>query len=196
MANPKKFKFELNGMTFELPTKHLQTEDWSGKKLENPIIRINQAAGAALCKQYVKKMYPEVVVSVSSDSFSMGNSVSVYISDEYGAEVRKDIIEDVQSFGDQFVYGKFNGMIDMYEMRGGTVEKTDSGTQLDAGVKFLHVNNRPKHASLPDVVRMLCEMTTTEKYNFGKLSITEAVKKAKYFGANDNNINKALKMLA
>jgi hypothetical protein len=195
MANPKKFKFELNGMTFELPTKHLQTEDWSGKKLENPIIRINQAAGAALCKQYVKKMYPEVVVSVSSDSFSMGNSVSVYISDEYGAEVRKDIIEDVQDFGDQFVYGKFNGMIDMYESRP-TVEKTDSGTQLDAGVKYLTVNNRPKHASLPDVVRMLCEMTTTENYVFGKLSITEAVKKAKDFGATDNNINKALNLLA
>jgi hypothetical protein len=191
----KKFKFQLNGMTFELPTKHLQTEDWAGEKLKNPIIRINQAAGAALCKQYVKKMYPEVVVSVSSDSFSMGNSVSVYISDEYGAEVRKDIIEDVQSFGDQFVYGKFNGMIDMYESRP-TIEATDSGTQLDAGVKYLTVNNRPKHASLPDVVRMLCEMTTTENYVFGKLSITEAIKKAKDFGANDNNINKALKLMA
>jgi hypothetical protein len=195
MATAKKFKFQMNGMTFELPTKHLQTTDWAGEKLKNPIIRINQAAGAALCKQYVKKMYPEVVVSVSSDSFSMGNSVSVYISDEYGAEVRKDIIEDVQDFGDQFVYGKFNGMIDMYESRP-TVEATDSGTQLDAGVKYLTVNNRPKHASLPDVVRMLCEMTTTENYVFGKLSITEAVKKAKDFGANDNNINKALKLMA
>src|SRR6056300_1000285 len=109
----KKFKFQLNGMTFELPTKHLQTTDWSGEKLENPIIRINQTAGAALCKQYVKKMYPKVTVSVSSDSFSMGNSVSVYLSDSVGNEVDKNIVSDVQSFGDQFVYGKFNGMIDM-----------------------------------------------------------------------------------
>ena len=191
----KKFKFQLNGMTFQLPTKHLQTTDWSGEKLKNPIIRINQAAGAALCKQYVKKMYPEVTVSVSSDSFSMGNSVSVYLSDKVGNEISKNIVSDVQSFGEQFVYGKFNGMIDMYEDRDGTVEKTDSGTKMEAGVKYLTVNNSPKHASLPDVCRMLRDMTTTENYVFGKLSITEAIEKAKDYGANDNNINKALNLL-
>jgi len=191
----KKFKFQLNGMTFQLPTKHLQTTDWSGEKLKNPIIRINQAAGAALCKQYVKKMYPEVIVSVSSDSFSMGNSVSVYLSDKVGNEISKNIVSDVQSFGEQFVYGKFNGMIDMYEDRDGTVEKTDSGTKMEAGVKYLTVNNSPKHASLPDVCRMLRDMTTTENYVFGKLSITEAIEKAKDYGANDNNINKALNLL-
>ena len=191
----KKFKFKLDGMEFNLPSKHLKTTDWNGNPTK-PEISINHSAGSNLLKQYVKAKYPNVVVSVSSSTFSMGNSVDVYISDEVGNEVDKSIIEDVSAFGNQFVYGKFNGMIDMYEMREGTVEKTDSGTQLDAGVKFLHVNNRPKHASLPDVVRMLCEMTTTENYNFGKLSITEAVKKAKYFGANENNINKALKLMA
>jgi len=139
-------------------------------------------------------MYPQVTVSVSSDSFSMGNSVSIYISDEKGNEVDNNIISDVQAFGSQFVYGKFNGMEDMYEHHSKEME-TDSGTQIDAGTKFLHVQNRPKHASLPDVVRMLCEMTTTENYVFGKLSITEAVKKAKDFGANENNINKALKLI-
>ena len=190
----KKFKFQLNGMTFELPTKHLQTTDWGGKKLENPIIRMNQTATANVMKQYVKKMYPQVTVSVSSDSFSMGNSVSVYLSDEMGNEIDNNIVSDVQSFGSQFVYGKFNGMEDMYEHHSKEME-TDSGTQIDAGTKFLHVQNRPKHASLPDVVRMLCEMTTTENYVFGKLSITEAVKKAKDFGANENNINKALKLI-
>lgn len=190
----KKFKLQLNGMTFELPNKHLQTTNWNGDKLKNPIIRIDQAAGAALCKQYVKKMYPEVVVSVSSESFSMGNSVNVYISDAVGNEVRKDIIEDVQDFGNQFVYGKFNGMIDMYESRP-TIESTDGGTKLDAGVKYLTVNNRPKHASLPDVCRMLREMTTTENYVFGKLSMNEAIERVKYFGGNENNINKALILL-
>lgn len=193
--NNKKFKFQLNGMTFELPTKHIQTTNWSGEKLEKPIIRMNQTATAAVVKQYVKKMYPNVVVSATSDSFSMGNSVSIYISDEVGNEVDNNIISDVQAFGSQFVYGKFNGMIDMYEHSDKDME-TDSGTQIDAGTKFLSVTNRPKHASLPDVVRMLCEMTQTENYVFGKLSITEAIKKAKYFGANDNNINKALKLMA
>ena len=191
----KKFKFQLNGMTFELPTKHIQTENWAGEKLKAPIIRMNQTATANVMKQYVKKMYPQVTVSVSSDSFSMGNSVSVYLSDEMGNEIDNNIVSDVQSFGSQFVYGKFNGMIDMYEYSGSDIQ-SDSGTKIDAGTKFLHVQNRPKHASLPDVCRMLIQMTTTENYNFGKLSITEAVKKAKYFGANENNINKALKLMA
>ena len=191
----KKFKFQLNGMTFELPTKHLQVTDWGGKKLENPIIRMNQTATAAVCKQYVKKKYPNVTVMVSSDSFSMGNSVSIYLSDAVGNEIDKNIVEDVNSFGRQFVYGYFDGMTDMYE-HVSKDNQTDSGTQIDAGTKFLHVTNGPKHASLPDVCRMLREMTTTENYNFGKLSIGEAIEKAKYFGANENNINKALKLLA
>jgi len=191
----KKFKFQLNGMTFELPTKHIQTEDWSGKKLEKPIIRMNQTATANVMKQYVKKMYPKVTVSVSSDSFSMGNSVSVYLSDAVGNEIDKNIVEDVNRFGRQFVYGYFDGMTDMYE-HVSKENQTDSGTQIDAGTKFLHVTNGPKHASLPDVCRMLREMTTTENYVFGKLGIAEAIEKAKYFGASDNNINKALKLLA
>ena len=191
----KKFKFQLNGMTFELPPKHLQTTDWGGKKLENPIIRMNQTATAAVVKQYVKKMYPKVTVSVSSDSFSMGNSVSVYLSDAVGNEIDWNIVKDVQAFGSQFVYGSFNGMIDMYEHYDKDGQ-TDSGTKIDAGTKFLHVQNRPKHASLPDVCRMLREMTTTENYNFGMITIEEAIKKAKYFGASELNINKALKLMA
>ena len=191
----KKFKFQLNGMTFELPTKHLQTTDWSGKKLENPIIRMNQAATAAVIKQYVKKMYPKVVVSATSDSFSMGNSVSIYISDEYGAEVSPAIISDVDSFGRQFVYGRFNGMEDMYEHHSND-GVTDSGTKIDAGTKYLHVQNKPKFCSLPDVYRMLIEMTTTEKYVFGMISIEKAIEQVKGYGATESNINKALKMLA
>ena len=190
----KKFKFQLNGMTFELPTKHLQTTDWSGNKLENPIIRMNQTATASVVKQYVKKMYPHVVVSATSDSFSMGNSVSIYISDELGNEVSQSIIEDVNNFGRQFVYGQFNGMIDMYEHYSKENE-TDSGTQIDAGTKFLHVQNRPKFCSLPDIVRMLREMTTTENYVFGKISLEKAIEQVKDYGATDNNITKAIKLM-
>ena len=190
----KKFKFELEGMMFELGIKFLNRVDWNGNPLEKPIINMNHVATANVVKQYVKKKYPNVVVSSSSDSFSMGNSVSIYISDEYGREVDNDIISDVQAFGSQFVYGKFNGMIDMYEYSGKDV-KSDNGTDIKAGTKYLSVNNRPKHASLPDVIRMLVDMTTTENYVFGKLNITEAIEKAKSFGASENNINKALQLI-
>jgi len=190
----KKFKFELEGMMFELGIKFLNRVDYYGNPLEKPIINMNHVATANVVKQYVKKKYPNVVVSSSSDSFSMGNSVSIYISDEYGREVDNDIISDVQAFGSQFVYGKFNGMIDMYEYSGKDV-KSDNGTDIKAGTKYLSVNNRPKHSSLPDVIRMLVDMTTTENYVFGKLNITEAIEKAKSFGASENNINKALQLI-
>ena|SRR5210317_324714 len=189
----KKFKFKLDGMTFELPTKHIQTTDWAGNQIK-PIIRINHSAGSNLLKQYVKAKYPEVVVSVSSSTFSMGNSVSVYISDEVGNEVDESIIEDVQSFGNMFVYGKFNGMIDMFESKeSGAV--SESGTTIEGGIKYLHVQNRPKFCSLPDIVKMLREMTQTENYVYGKISVEKAIQNVKEYGATENNINKALKLI-
>lgn len=190
MATAKKFKFELNGMTFQLPMKHVQTEDYYGKKLPQPIIRMNHAATAAVVKQYVKKMYPEVIVASTSSSFSMGNSVSVYISDERGAEVSNEIISDVQAFGSQFVYGKFNGMEDMYEYSGKEIE-TDSGTTIDAGTKFLHVQNSPKFCSVPDIYRMIYDMTQTTNYVFGQISMEKAIEQVKGYGATDVQINKA-----
>ena len=193
MATAKKFKFELNGMTFQLPMKHVQTEDYYGKKLPQPIIRMNHAATAAVVKQYVKKMYPEVIVAATSSSFSMGNSVSVYISDERGGEVNNSIISDVQRFGSQFVYGKFNGMEDMYEYSG-VDGKTDSGTKLDAGTKYLHVQNKPKFCSVPDIYRMINDMMDG-KYVFGKISLEESIEQCKGYGATDNNIQKALKLM-
>ena len=191
----KKFKFQLNGMTFELPNKHLQTTNWSGEKLEKPIIRMNQTATAAVLKQYVQKKYPEVVVSATSDSFSMGNSVTIYISDEYGNEVDNSIISDVNNFGRQFVYGYFDGMTDMYE-HVSKDNQTDSGTQIDAGTKYLHVQNSPKFCSVPDIVKMLRDMTTTEKYVYGKISLEKAIENIRSYKATESNINKALKLLA
>jgi hypothetical protein len=188
----KKFKFKLNGMEFTLPMKYLKNKDWNG----NPIpaeINITQGAGSSLCKQYVKKKFPNVVVSVSSNSFSMGNSVDVYISDEFGAEVDKSIIEDVKSFGSQFVYGKFNGMIDMYESKeSGAI--TESGTKVTGNVKYLHVSNRPKFCSLPDVVKMLKDMMAGQ-YCYGKVSLEKAIENVKGYGATEANINKALALI-
>ena len=67
----------------------------------------------ALGKQVVprKKTYPQATVYTSSDSYSMGNSVNVHLTDEKGNPMPKEIIEDVKRFGEQFVYGSFNGMI-------------------------------------------------------------------------------------
>jgi hypothetical protein len=155
---------------------------------------MNQTATANVMKQYVKKMYPKVTVSVSSDSFSMGNSVSVYLSDAVGNEIDKNIVSDVNNFGRQFVYGYFDGMTDMYELvsKDG---KTDSGTQIDAGTKYLHVQNRPKFCSVPDIVRMIKDMMAGQ-YVYGPISLEKAIGEVKGYGGTQNNINKALKLMA
>ena len=188
----KKFKFKLDGMEFTLPMKYLKNKDWNGNPIQ-PEINVTQGAGSSLCKQYVKQKYPNVVVSVSSSSFSMGNSVDVYISDEYGNEVDSNIISDVKSFGDQFVYGKFNGMIDMYESKSSGA-LTESGTKITGNCKYLHVQNRPKFCSLPDVVKMLRDMMAGQ-YCYGKVSLEKAIENVKGYGATQNNIDKGIKLI-
>lgn len=189
----KKIKFVLSGIEFQLDEKFLKTKDYYGKPFSKPQIRIDHVAGANVVKQYVKKKYPNVVVSSSSSSFSMGNSVSIYISDEYGREVDDKIITNVSAFGNLFRYGRFNGMIDMYEMNSNEV-KTDNGTEIDLGVKYIHVTNRPKFCTVPDIVRMINDMMNGQ-YVFGKVSLEKAIEEVKGYGGTETNINKALKLV-
>jgi hypothetical protein len=188
----KKFKFKLNGMEFNLPIKHLKKTDWNGNPIK-PEISINHSAGSNLLKQYVKQKFPNVVVSVSSSSFANGNSTEVYISDEYGNEVDKSIIDDVKSFGDTFVYGKFNGMIDMYESKeSGAV--SESGTTITGNIKYLSVNNRPKFCTVPDIVQMIKGMMGGD-YVYGPITLEKAIDNIKGYGATTNNINKAIALI-
>jgi hypothetical protein len=192
----KKINFQLEGITFQVSDKHLQTTNWNGGLLEKPVLRINQTAAANIIKQYVKKTYPQATVYTSSDSYSMGNSVNVYLTDEKGNPMPKEMIQDVNRFGEQFVYGSFNGMIDMYEIKEG--RRSDNGTyDIDMGVKYLFVNDRPKHATLPDVYRMLSQMTSEDcPYVFGQVDLETAVRHAMSFGATQKNCEKAIAMMA
>ena len=189
----KKFKFELEGIMFELPIKFLKKVDWNGNPLKKPIINMNHVASANVVKQFVKKKYPNVVVSSSSSSFANGNSVDIYLSDEYGNGVDESIVKDVHQFGNQFVYGKFNAMIDLYEYTNYD-GKTDNGTELSSGTKYLHVQNRPKFCSLPDIVRMIKDMMTGE-YVYGPISLEKAIENVKDYGATNANVEKALQLI-
>jgi hypothetical protein len=190
----KKFKVEIAGMMFELPIKFLKRTDYYGKPLKNPIIKMNQVATASVLKQYVKKKYPNVVIASTSSSFANGCSTDVYLSDNKGNPVDDEIAKDVKSFGARFVYGYYNGMEDMYEINSGG-DISDNGTELEAGCKYLMVNNYPKFCSLPDIVKMLINMTTTETYVFGKITIENAIQKVKEYGATENNVTKALQLI-
>jgi len=68
----------------------------------------SHALAAAAIKKELKTVFPKMKVSVTSDSFSMGNSVSVSWND--GATV-----SEVEDIADKYQYGHFNGMEDIYE---------------------------------------------------------------------------------
>jgi hypothetical protein len=193
MKSPKKFKFELEGIMFELPIKFLKKVDYKGNPLPKSKIEIDHVAGASVVKQYVKKRYPEVVVSSKSDSFSMGNSVNIYVSDELGNPIDTSIVKDINRFGSQFEYGKFNGMIDMYEHSDLEIS-TDNGTVIDAGVKYFHCNNRPKFGTVADTVRMLCDYQAG-KYVGGARNLAESIKEILRYGITQSTIDKALKLI-
>lgn len=190
----KKIKFVLGGITFELPEKFLVKTDIFGKPLKNPKIYMSHVASASVVKQYVKKKYPKVVVSASSESYSGGCSARIYLSDEKGNGVSESIVKDVNLFKSQFVYGKFDGMYDVYEYdwKEGS---TDNGTIIEAGVKYFFVENRPKFGTLPDCVRMLKEMTTTTQYVFGMISLENAIDRLRGYKISESTIEKAVKLL-
>lgn len=68
----------------------------------------SHAAAAKAIREELKKEFPGVSFSVTSESFSMGNSVHISWTD--GA-----IREQVEKFTGKYQYGHFDGMTDMYE---------------------------------------------------------------------------------
>jgi hypothetical protein len=189
-----KLNIRLNGVDLKIDEKHIQRADYSGQPLEKPVIRFNHVAAASLMKQYVKAKYPQLTVSVSSSSFAGGNSVDVYLSDAIGNAADREVAREIDNFGQMFVYGQFNGMDDMYELKEDRKMEL-SGYILSADCKYLHVNNRAKHASVPDVCRMLVEMTKTENYVFGQVDLETAALHAHRFGASQKDIAKAIQLL-
>ena len=192
-----KVQFQLQGVEYSLPVKHLETTYYNGGLREKPILRINQTAAANIIKQYVKKTFPQATVYTGSDSYSMGNSVNVYLTDERGNPMPKEVLNNVKDFAEQFVYGSFNGMIDMYEMKEGGRVSDNGAFDIEMGVKYMFVNDRPKHATLPDVYRMLRNMTSEDcTYIFGQVDLETAIGHAMSFGATKRNCEKAIAMMA
>jgi len=196
MSKSNKTQFTIEGMSFSLTNRHVNTTSYDGTPLEQTQLKMNHSAAASVIKQYVKKQYPTVTCFVSSSSFSMGNSVDVHLTDEFGNPAPKEVLSDVKSFGNLFVYGSFNSMEDIYEHKSNRDFNTPEGYRIDAGVKWLTVTGKPKHASLPDVYRMLSDMTSADcTYVFGQVDIPTAVQHAISFGASIKNCDKAIEMM-
>ena len=188
-----KIKFAMEGFQFELPSKCLRTTDWNGNQI-TPYIYLSAKHVASIVKQFVKMKYPSVVVAATSQVYSGGDSVDVYVSDERGNGVEESIYKDIDRFADLFQEGNFNGMIDMYEHKETTVS-TDNNTTINGGAKYVFVNNRPKFGTVPDVVRMIRDYQAG-KYVGGVRDLAGSIKEVmRYGGIAQATVDKALKLI-
>ena len=188
-----KMKFTWLGVNFELPSECLRTTDYWGKKLENPYISIGRKEVPLLFKQYVKAKYPDFLVWGKSSTFANGSSSDLYVCKANGDELDYSSKEynDLNSFATMMQGGRYNGMEDIYEY--GDSGATDSGTKLDFGTKYLHINNEAPFGSWPSVLSHIKGLMNGE-YVFGVQTLEQSVERVKKY-ATQSNIDKALKLI-
>jgi hypothetical protein len=190
----KKMKFVWCGVNFELPAECLKTNDYWGKKLDNPYIYIGRKECPLIAKQFMKAKYPHLLVWGKSETFANGNSASVYVCNADGSNLDMGSKEwsEINSFIRQMSGGKYDGWSESYEY--GEPGKSDNGTKLDFGTKYLHIENKAPFGSWPDVVRMLKAMMAGE-YVWGPISLDKAIEKVRDYKVTEPTIKKALELI-
>ena len=190
----KKMKFEWCGVKFELPAECLKTNDYWGKKLDNPYIYIGRKECPLIAKQFMKAKYPHLLVWGKSETFANGNSASVYVCNADGSDLDMGSKEwsEINSFIRQMSGGRYDGWSESYEY--GEPGKSDNGTKLDFGTKYLHIENKAPFGSWPDVVRMLKAMMAGE-YVWGPISLEKAIEKVRDYKVTEPTIKKALELI-
>ena len=190
----KKMKFVWCGVKFELPAECLRINDYWGKKLDNPYIYIGRKECPLIAKQFMKAKYPHLLVWGKSETFANGNSASVYVCNADGSDLDMGSKEwsEINSFIRQMSGGKYDGWSESYEY--GEPGKSDNGTKLDFGTKYLHIENKAPFGSWPDVVRMLKAMMAGE-YVWGPISLEKAIEKVRDYKVTEPTIKKALELI-
>jgi hypothetical protein len=147
----KKFKVQILGETYEVSEKALRNYPTYENKV-GQYFYISHAEAGSLVRQFAKKFFPQYVVKVSSSSFSGGNSLDVYVTTKNGGPVPQPAFQKISSFANLWEYGKFDGMTDCYDHYEESGTTSDKGTELKAGVKFVHCNNRPRFGTVEAIL--------------------------------------------
>lgn len=187
MMKSKKINVVVEGIKMSLPAEVVKFRNDG----VTPYVWGRGPIASSMVKQFVKAKYPKVVCSVKSSSFANGNSLDVYVSNPNGSEVEVEIYNDINRFANQFEYGRYNGMEESYDYYENSGVKTEKGMDIEAGVKYVHTNNKPMFGSVGDCVRMLKDMMDG-KYVWGPLTIEKAIEKVLAYKVPQTNIDKAL----
>ena len=130
-----KISFESNGLKFKNITVSVN------RNTGEPSYRTMRGVGQVI-KQYMKQRFPGVSYQMSTKSYSMGDSVTIYMND---LKISKEVIEQVSdTLQAQFEYGKFNSMEDIYEHKNDSGFIIDDKTGIKFDTKYLHVQRSPK----------------------------------------------------
>ena len=139
----KKVKIQIQGNEFLIPETTIGKDTYNGDK---PYVYMRAKTCALIIKQFVKKNYPHLVCSATSDVYSGGSSVRVNLCKKDGSKVDQSEFDKISEWKWVFQGGTFNGMIDMYEMREDS-PTTDNGTPLKYFPSYVFIDNKPNWGS-------------------------------------------------
>jgi hypothetical protein len=176
----KKLKVQIAGETYEVSEKALRNYSTYESKV-GTYFYISPTEAGSLVRQFAKKFFPQYIVRVSSSSFAGGNALDVYVSTLTGGEVPAVVYNQIKDFANLWEYGKFDGMTDCYEHYENAGATTDKGTELKAGVKYVHVNNHTRFGTVEYILnevinkgRMYSEATKYYTDSTGRVAAVKA----------------------
>jgi len=126
-------------------------EEYNKEIKEKRGTRLSEAAQTAKnIKNILIKKYPEIKFSVTSENFSMGNSVNVSWMDGMPES-------DIEGFLSQFQYGHFDGMTDCYEY---------SNSRDFSQAKFVSSNRTISKEKQNIIIQQLSELMGMENSDY------------------------------
>ena len=138
-----KVKISIQGNQFLIPSESIGYDTYSNNE---PYVYMRAKVCASIIKQFVKKEFPHLVCSATSDVYSGGSSVRVNVCKKDGSKVDESDFKRISNWKYILQGGTFNGMIDMYEMREDS-PTTDSGTPLKYFPSYVFIENKPNWGS-------------------------------------------------
>lgn len=181
-----KIQFSVDGVLFVLPVKKT--------RISPTKINLERADLSKVFKQYVKTKFEDVVVSVSSQSFSGGDSCDIYVCNQDGSPIEDWKVKQITSFVNRFHSNSYNYWNDCQEHIETDV-KTDRGTIIGGDIKYIFVNNQPKHGtyqSCINAMKSLLDGTTV----MGKLTeLNQCEKELSRWGYKTDFIHSAWSLL-
>ena len=194
MSTKNTIKFNLLGITYELPSACLRTTNYWGEARTNPVITIGRKEVPLMFKQFMKVKYPNMLVWGKSSTFANGSSSDLYACNADGSELEWSSKEykDISSFCNMFKGGHYDGMHDCYEYAENG--KSDNGTELEFGSKYVSFEGKAPYGTWPEAKRSLKAMMAGE-YVWGVLSLEKAIEKLKGYSYTESVIEKAVASL-